>query len=271
MKRRMSHFHGKCDVCHMQPRMKNDPHDMSNVCLPKVSIVSARAHKKRNQIYSSFLSKLDRNKASDMKSPSTSPTMTMTIVKALLTLLLFASATPTTTACRCALEPTLELELQDETTAIFRGMIVPSLQSSTTINKEFRVVIEKVYQNGAVPLRAYQTITIVTPRNSCGIPSLPLFSTFLFSGVVADKSGGIVPFNGDRNLMLQPEQELPTKETDTTDTESKQTFQLRRTQSTETTSTASVSMSVHLCAYYKPWRTVTRKEKCQLERSVICN
>ena len=203
-----------------------------------------------------------------MKSPSPTSTMIMMIVKSLVTILLFSSAITTTMACRCDPEPTLNTALGDETVSIFRGIVVPSLtsKSNSTEVKEISVLIEKVYRNREVPIRSLQTITIVTPNNSCGV-KLPLFTTFLFSGVVAYKN--------DRIRMLQPEQALPTTETDTIDTETKQSYQLRRAQSTNATtgSTAPVSMDASLCTnYIKLWRSVTPYEKCRLlsEFSVIC-
>jgi hypothetical protein len=228
---------------------------------------------------------LGNHKKKEMKSPfttSTQTTATMMTFKSVMTmiLLLTPSASTATMACRCVVEPTLDLALQDETVAIFHGTVVPSLSSTSTTTKEYSVWIEKVFQDGAVPLRAYQTITIVSSRNSCGV-TLPLFSKYLFSGVVADKN--------DRTRLVQAEHdeinELPDVPTDTTatpsstDTASKRGSKLRRTASTDattgtsTTTTASVSMTVHLCNYFKPWRTVTLTEKCQLNNdpNVICN
>lgn len=228
-----------------------------------------------------------------MKSPST----TMSIMSLALWWTIFFYATTTTMACRCYAEPTLDLVLQDETISIFRGMILPqSLFSSSSKDNsfnEYTVLIQKVYQNQChhpelvVPpflsssspssavvvasppplLKAYQTITITSSKNSCGITTLPLFRTFLFSGVVSYHKQ-------DRTRTLQEEEELqhhPTPPNTTTNTSF--TFAnnnsilrsptLRRTVYTDDDDT-SVFVHVNLCQYMKTWRSVTRAEKTSL-------
>ena len=206
-------------------------------------------------------------------------------------------STPTM-ACRCYTEPTLDVMLPDATISMFRGMIVPrriltSLSFSNDhapdnhLSDEYTVWIQKVYRHGChnastandasppvVELRAYQTLTIVSPRNSCGVSSLPLFRTFLFTGVVSYQDE-----DNDNRMLQQKEEEEeeiafpPSATSQNTTTSITETLThsslLRRTTSTDvgkaSSTTMTMMMHVDVCSnYISPWRSVTRTEQHQL-------
>ena len=193
-------------------------------------------------------------------------------------------STTTTTACRCVIEPTLDIMLQEENVSIFHGMIVPSRSSaSNDSSHEYTVWIQKVYKHGGsnpsesginppppyspppLRLRAYSTMTIVSPRNSCGVSlSLSLFRTFLFTGVVLYPDNN----NNNRTRTLQEKDAVLSSFPRNTTTATTGTLSnphryqpLRRTASTKVVAATAFSMKVDVCSnYIKPWRTVSRAE-----------
>jgi hypothetical protein len=246
-------------------------------------------HKK--EIYTNHPDQFDYT--NDMKSPSTTATttrtMTMMIMMASWFMIFSASSTM---ACRCFTEPTLDVMLQDESISIFHGIIVshrsllsPSNDNDGKLSNEYTVLIQKVYKNACPdfgsaanpnstssslpPLRAYQTITVASPQNSCGVSSLTVFRSFLFTGIVTYHDTG-----NNRARMLQ-EPDLPSVSTTNTTTMvaeklsnhlNKKINKLRRTVSTE----VAASMNVDLCSnYIQPWRAVPRTEKRQLSNYIV--
>ena len=195
-----------------------------------------------------------------------------------LLFLLSILTTRTTKGCSCLEWPTLDTMILDETAYIFRGIVIPrflSLFSSSTNDNfpstQYTVWIQRVYKNGCdsdsgsanlssflLPRR--QTIEIISPRNSCRISSLPIFRTFLFTGIVtASDSNG-----NDRSRTLHQDQEQSARYNSTILTEASndiiQRHALRRTESTNVPLT--MVMDVNLCGnFIQLWRTVTQTEK----------
>jgi hypothetical protein len=174
----------------------------------------------------------------------------------------------------------------DVNTSIFHGMVVPrrltSAASSSSamdldsLSNEYTVRIQKVYKNGCrssksdmkpnlpslFPLEAYQTITIKTPKNSCGVSSFSMFRSYLFTGVVSYHA------NPDRAL---PTTSITSNATMENSSNPQKHAALRRSSVASTTATVvTLSMNVNVCSnYIQPWRTVTRGEKRQLSNWMV--
>lgn len=201
----------------------------------------------------------------------------MNTPKTIQLILLLTTITATrTTACSCFVWPTLDTALEDESAYLFRGIVVPrffsTLASSLTflrndgVTNEYTLRVQKVYKNGcttdirgkkvsSVLLLERQAITIVTPRNSCGLRSLPIFRSFLVSGVVTTS-------DQDHARWLRHGQDKSTSYNFSTITDTSNTairaHMLRRAASTD----AIVTMNADLCnTFVQLWRTVTRAEK----------
>jgi hypothetical protein len=196
--------------------------------------------------------------------------MNVPITIQLILLLTIFTAT-SITACSCYVWPTLDTVLEDESAYLFRGIVVPRLFStlskrSAGVTNEYTLRVQKVYKNGCITdirgkkvssvlLLERQAVTIVTPRNSCGIRSLPIFRSFLVSGDVTTS-------DQDRVRWLRQGQDTSTSYNFSTIIDTSNTairaHMLRRAASTD----AMVTMNANLCnTFIQLWRTVTRTEK----------
>ena len=205
--------------------------------------------------------------------------------------LLTSLAATRTTACSCFVWPTLDTMVQDEAAYIFRGIVIPRFLSSFSFSslfsfltndgdvgrtREYTVRIQKVYKNGCVTdsssrklssftLSERQIVTIVSPWNSCGISALPLFRSFLLSGVITTS-------DESRECTLQQEQEASaTIGISSSAGTTKPVIRaptLRRLASSDVI----VTMNADLCgSFVKLWRTVTRTERNTLSNEAVNN
>lgn len=211
---------------------------------------------------------------------------------------ILTSRTTTTLGCNCVVFPTLDIMLQDNTTFIFRGIVLPRFLSSIKNNNntfdmttgspstKYFVRIQRVYRNGinsttmsdaaAVTGGTKEkatdrstTITIVSPKNSCGISILPIFRTFLFTGVIS-----VSVSSQRRSLLLLPnldQQPQAQYHTDTTDESVRKRHMLRRRSTSVIGSiifgnnNMPMMMNVDLCgSFIQLWRTVSPTERKML-------
>lgn len=201
----------------------------------------------------------------------------------MLTFLL--SVTTRIEACSCLVWPTFDTMIQDETTYMFRGRVVPRFLSSTfsfssllsslwsndrnDTSQTYTVRVQRVFKNGCIgdnkkisshPLSEGEIITIVSPQNSCGINQLPMFRSFLISGTMSTSDQG-------RARSLQQPQELTSYNsdisiTDTSNNNNNNVIQNHVTVRRRTESSDVTTLDANVCnALVQLWREVTRAER----------